>query len=84
MAIENFKPTIWRARLLSNLKKAHVLGSIANREYQGEISQAGDTVKINSIGRISVSDYDGTSISYEDLEDAMAEGDNSVEYKGQY
>jgi len=69
MAIENFKPTIWRARLLSNLKKAHVLAGIANREYEGEISAAGDSVKIGSIGRVSVNDYNG-SISYEELEDA--------------
>ena len=70
MAIENFKPTIWRARLLSNLQKAHILAGVANREYEGDISAFGDTVKIGSIGRISVSDYDGTAISYEDLEDA--------------
>ncbi len=69
MAIENFKPTIWRARLLSNLQKSHVLGRIANREYEGDISAFGDTVKINSIGRVSVSDYDGSAINYEELED---------------
>jgi hypothetical protein len=69
MAIENFKPTIWRARLLSNLQKAHVLAGIANREYEGEITASGDTVKIGSIGRITVNDYDG-SVSYEELEDA--------------
>ena len=69
MAIQNFKPTIWRARLLSNLQKAHVLASISNREYEGEISAAGDTVKIGSIGRVSVNDYTG-SINYEELEDA--------------
>ena len=69
MAIENFKPTIWRARLLSNLQKAHVLAQVANREYEGEISEAGDSVKISSIGRISVDDYSG-SVSYETLEDS--------------
>lgn len=69
MAIENFKPTIWRARLLSNLQKAHVMARVANREYEGEISEAGDTVKISSIGRVSVNNYDG-AINYEELEDA--------------
>ena len=69
MAIENFKPTIWRARLLSNLQKNHVFAQVANREYEGEISAAGDSVKISSIGRIAVNDYTG-SISYEELEDA--------------
>jgi len=70
MAIENFKPTIWRARLLENLREAHVLANVTNREYEGDISSAGDTVKINSIGNISVSNYDGTSINYEELEDS--------------
>ena len=69
MAIENFKPTIWRARLLSNLRKNHVFGQVANDEYSGDISAAGDTVKIGGIGSVSVNDYDG-AISYEELQDA--------------
>jgi len=69
MAIENFKPTIWNARLLANLKKSHVLAGIANREYEGQITGAGDSVKISSIGRITVSDYTG-SVNYETLEDS--------------
>lgn len=69
MAIENFKPTIWRARLLSNLRKNHVFGQVANDEYSGNISAAGDTVKIGGIGSVSVNDYDG-AISYEELQDA--------------
>ena len=69
MAIENFKPTIWRARLLENLRKNHVFAQVANDEYSGDISAAGDTVKIGGIGSVSVNDYDG-AISYEELEDA--------------
>ena len=69
MAIEQFKPTIWRARLLSNLKKAHVFGQVANRQFEGEISEAGDTVKLNSIGAISVRDYDG-AVTYDGLSDS--------------
>ena len=72
MAIENFKPTIWKARLLSNLRKNHVFGQVVNDEYSGDISAAGDTVKIGGIGAISVSDYvpGTTNISYEELTDA--------------
>jgi hypothetical protein len=40
-----------------SLKKAEVYGSAANRDYEGEISAAGDTVHINSIGRPTVSTY---------------------------
>ena len=73
MALENFKPTIWTARLLANLQDAHVLGQITNRDYEGEIQAAGDTVKIQSIGRIDVNDYDAdaaTPISYANLQDS--------------
>jgi hypothetical protein len=59
MAVDNFIPTIWTARLLANLNNVHVYtqAGVINRDYDGEIQQAGDTVKINSIGRITISDY---------------------------
>lgn len=59
MTLENFIPEIWSARLLQNLHKNLVYGQpgIINRDYQGEISSAGDTVRINSIGPVTVSDY---------------------------
>lgn len=59
MAINNFIPTIWSARLLQNLQKTLVYGQagVINRDYEGTIKAYGDTVKINNIGRISVGDY---------------------------
>lgn len=59
MALENFIPTIWSARLLENLQKALVYGQagVVNRDYEGEIRDVGDTVRINAIGTITVSDY---------------------------
>lgn len=57
MAITNFIPQVWSARLLDHLDKAHVFGKIVNRDYEGEIKSYGDTVKINQIGDITVSDY---------------------------
>src|SRR5690606_5081858 len=59
MAIDNFIPTIWSARLLQNLHKSLVYGQegIINRDYEGEITAYGDTVKINNIGAVTVIDY---------------------------
>lgn len=59
MALENFIPEIWSANLLANLNKTHVYGQdgVVNRDYEGEITGAGDTVRINSIGRVTVSNY---------------------------
>lgn len=59
MAINNFIPTIWSAELLVSLKAALVYGqeNVINRDYEGEISAQGDTVKINGIGAVTIGDY---------------------------
>ena len=57
MTITNFNPTIWTKGFLVNLNKVHVHANVINRDYEGEIKQAGDTVKISSIGRVTVNDY---------------------------
>jgi hypothetical protein len=59
MSVDNFIPEVWAARLLENLHNATVYGSdgVINRDYEGEISDAGSTVRINSIGTVTVSDY---------------------------
>lgn len=69
MAINIFIPTIWEARLLAHLDKALVYANLCNRDYEGNIRQAGDTVKINQIADITVNSYTkGTSLSYEDVD----------------
>lgn len=59
MALDNFTPEIWSAQLLVNLHNDLVYGSpaVVNRNYQGEISRFGDTVRINAIGGVNVSNY---------------------------
>lgn len=59
MALENFIPVIWSARLIARLQKALVYGQVGvvNRDYEGEIADVGDTVRINSIGPVSVFTY---------------------------
>jgi len=57
MSVRNFVPTIWSAKLFQELDKAHVLVSLANRDYEGEIKSYGDQVKINAVGDITVSNY---------------------------
>lgn len=59
MALNNFIPTVWSARILQNLQKALVFGSdaVINTDFEGEIRQMGDTVVINSIGAVTVSNY---------------------------
>lgn len=57
MAITTFIPELWSARLLEKLSNELVYGNLVNRDYEGEISQAGDTVHINSFGAITVKKY---------------------------
>mgnify|MGYP001589049736 CR=1 FL=1 len=57
MTITNFNPVVWSKGFLYNLNKRHVHADVMNRDYEGEIKQAGDTVKISSIGRITVRAY---------------------------
>ncbi|MEH6945203.1 P22 phage major capsid protein family protein [Bacillus sp. JJ722] len=59
MALNNFIPSIWSARLLTNLQRTLVFGQtgVINRVYEGEIKSYGDTVKINNIGKVTVGDY---------------------------
>ena len=49
--------------------KTLVFASLVNREYEGEIRNFGDTVKINEIGAVETKAYTGT-VTYDDPEDA--------------
>jgi len=59
MSVQNFIPKVWSARLLSHLNKAQVYASelVSNRDYEGEISQYGDTVHINRVEDVTIRDY---------------------------
>lgn len=72
MSLDNFIPTIWYSNIFVSLKKSHVYAATANREFEGEITGFGDTVKINQIGTVSVSSYtkNSTSLTVQELSDA--------------
>jgi N4-gp56 family major capsid protein len=73
MSVTSFIPEIWSAQLLASLKKAEVFAGLCNRNYEGEISQKGDTVHITSISRPTVAAYvkDTTVVAPETLTDAQ-------------
>ncbi|MEU9777439.1 P22 phage major capsid protein family protein [Streptomyces sp. NPDC047968] len=75
MAITRFKPQIWSARLLVAWRKKLVYAGpgIVNRDYEGDISEAGDVVKITSISDPTIGDYvpNVTVITPEELTDAQ-------------
>jgi hypothetical protein len=55
----DFIPTVWASRLLVALEKALVYGqtNVCSRDYEGQIREAGNTVKIAAIGDVSIGDY---------------------------
>ena len=59
MSIDSFVPEVWSKSLLSSLKKSLVIAApgVVNRDYEGEINDQGDTVRINSISRPTVAAY---------------------------
>jgi hypothetical protein len=73
VSILNFRPEIWSANLLVATRKTLVYGDCVNRDYEGEISAAGDTVRITSIGRPTISSYvpNSTVINPEQVNDSQ-------------
>jgi N4-gp56 family major capsid protein len=71
VAVTNFIPDLWSAKLLVALRKAHVSGALVNRDYEGEIKRQGDSVKITSINDVTIGSYTAHSdITVEDIDDA--------------
>ena len=56
-------PEVWSDVLLARLNDALVFRNVVNTEYEGEIRNMGDTVKINEIGPVTISSYSATSTS---------------------
>jgi hypothetical protein len=75
MAILRFRPEIWSAALLVALQKRLVYAGpgVVNRDYEGEISAAGDTVRITSVSDPTIGTYSANStvIAPEELTDTQ-------------
>ena len=73
MSLQNFRPEIWSANLLVATRKTLVFGSCVNRDWEGEISDAGDTVRITSIGRPTIKTYvpNSTNIVPDEVNDSQ-------------
>lgn len=74
MAVDGFRPEIWSAAILSNLDNALVYAALCNRDYEGDIAAAGDTVHITSIGAVSTRAYtELTSITWDEVADTQTD-----------
>lgn len=70
MSYNNFIPTIWDEAINRELERKHVFVADTNRQYEGDVSKAGDTVRILGIGKPTVSSHITTdgSITLDDPE----------------
>ena len=57
MAITNFIPTVWSENLYQELDKKYIGVANCNRDFEGEIHEKGNTVRICGINDVIVSDY---------------------------
>ena len=75
MSLNNFIPQIWSDQLLVALRANLVFANLANRDYEGDIKNMGDTVRIHAIGDITVSSYtkDTDITAAQSLTDAEAQ-----------
>lgn len=56
MAITNFIPEIWNAKMLLDFREQAVAATLVNREYEGDASK-GNTVKITSAVNVAIKNY---------------------------
>lgn len=62
----NLIPILWAKKLLERFYDATVFAEISNTDYEGEIRNQGDTVRINKIPDITVNPYTaGQTLNYE-------------------
>lgn len=73
MAITNFIPEVWSAAILEALRAKLVFPSLCNRDYEGDIREAGDTVHITGYNDVTVHKYvRGQAITVDDVTDKEA------------
>ena len=74
MALTNFLPEIWSKKLLKIFDKTVVMANLVNRDFEGEISAAGDVVHVRTFGDVTVNDYTrDMTISFQSLTDPMVD-----------
>lgn len=65
-ATGTFIPQIWSGKLNAKFYATTVFGEIANTNYEGDIKNMGDTVWINNIPSITISNYTiGQNLTYQ-------------------
>ncbi len=54
MAYENFIPTVWSEAIQRELERAYVFAEDCNRQYEGDVKNRGDSVRILGVGKPTI------------------------------
>ena len=54
-----FIPTLWSGKLLAKFYQNTMLSEIMNTDYEGELKNKGDTIRIRTAPSITINDYTG-------------------------
>ncbi len=57
MALKNFISTVWSETMSAQMDKKYIAVANCNRDFEGDIKNRGDRVKICGVGAINVFDY---------------------------
>ena len=61
-----FIPTLWSKKLLVQFYEQTMLSEICNTDYEGELNNQGDTVRIRQVSSMNIRDYEvGMNLQYE-------------------
>jgi hypothetical protein len=61
-----FIPTLWSGKLLAKFYQNTMLSEVCSTDYEGELKNQGDTIRIRLAPSITISDYQaGMNLSYE-------------------
>ena len=55
----SFIPTLWSGKLLAKFYQNTMLSEICNTDYEGELKNQGDTIRIRTAPSITINDYAG-------------------------
>lgn len=68
--LDNYIPEVWAKELQRNWDKEFHMKNVVSRDYEGEVKAFGDTLHIQTLGDVTVSDYDNTgTLTYADPDD---------------
>lgn len=62
MSYQNFIPTVWAEAINRDIERDHVFVADTNRQYEGDVKQKGDSVRILGVGKPTIKTQTGKKI----------------------